>query len=126
MGADTSVDDNLSELAARLTAVEDEMAALDGLRRLPDTVRRIETAASESGASLQALRERVESAAATAGEQRRDLVAARDQTLAALEELRGQVVAAQADAMRRMRTPMLVAGAALLISMVALAVAGLL
>ncbi|MDB4951717.1 MAG: ATP-binding protein [Gemmatimonadetes bacterium] len=104
-GARTDVaalEDGVSDLAARVTTVEDEVAGLGGLARLPDAVRRLDAAGDEA-------RRQVDGLLA-------DLQAARD-------EGRSALAAAEAEWRRRGRPALIVAVAALLLAGAALVAA---
>jgi hypothetical protein len=130
-GADTaSLEDGLSDLAARITTLEDELASLDALRRLPDTVRRAEASAQETRAALEGIRTQVEGAGTAAvavrDETRESLQAARGDLRAGLEAFRRETEAARAEWAGRWRLAAALSGAALLLAAVALAAAALL
>jgi hypothetical protein len=101
-GAGTDVatlEEGVSELAARVTTVEDDIATLAGLARVPEALRRVEAAGGEARAQLDGLLA--------------DLQAYR-------AEAREALVAAQADWTRRGRPALMVGLGALVLAAAAL------
>ena len=97
-----ALEDGISELAARVTTVEDDVAEMAALRRLPDAVRRVESAGDEA-------RQRLDTVLAELADVRRQAV--------------GEMEAARGEWARRSRTLAITAGAALALAVAALAAA---